>query len=287
MAASGRGSRTSVVDLLRTEPERFELVQAVRLLERAAVISARDPRFVTPGHLGFDHDPRTEVLLLRAALELSFPVAEIAALDDSGRKPELSVTMLGLNGVSGVLPSFYSQVVIEANRDKNAAPRDFLDMFNHRALSLFVRAAHKYRLPLAYELGEGDESNTLRRCSPFHRGVGPAFVATPATRARMTHWFFIVATLAATCPPPARSNRCSPSISIAWLRSNSSRAGGELAGTRADTARRNARRGQLCDAGDATPSSALECGMCSLRSASGWGRSTTRISRGSCRMASR
>jgi len=152
---------TSVIDILRAEPERFELVQAVRLLERAAVISARDPRFAAPGHLGFDHDPRTEVLLLRAALEMSFPVSEIAALDDSGRKPELSVTHLGLNGVSGVLPSFYSQQVLEANRDKNAAPRDFLDLFNHRALSLFVRAAHKYRLPLAYELGEGDESNTF------------------------------------------------------------------------------------------------------------------------------
>src|SRR4051794_39765664 len=95
---------TSAIDLLRAEPGRFEIVQAVRLLERAAVISARDPRFTTPGHLGFDHDPRTEVLLLRAALEMSFPVSEIAALDDSGSKPELSVTHLGLNGVSGVLP---------------------------------------------------------------------------------------------------------------------------------------------------------------------------------------
>lgn len=161
MATASRGPGPSVIDLLREEPERFELIQAVRLLERAAVASARDPRFERPGHLGFDHDPRTEVLLLRAALEMAFPVSEIAALDDSGRKPELSVTALGLNGVSGVLPSFYSQQVLEANRDKNSAPRDFLDLFNHRALSLFVRAAHKYRLPLAYELGEGSESNTF------------------------------------------------------------------------------------------------------------------------------
>jgi len=161
MAAASRGSGASVVDLLRTEPERFEFVQAVRLLERAAVIAARDPRFATPGHLGFDHDPRTEVLSLRAALELAFPAAEIESFESSARKPELSVTMLGLNGVSGVLPSFYSQVVLEAHRDKNAAPRDFVDMFNHRALSLFVRAARKYSLPLAYELGQGDESNTF------------------------------------------------------------------------------------------------------------------------------
>jgi len=40
-------------------------------------------------------------------------------------------------------------------RDKNSALRDFLDMFNHRALSLFVRAAGKYRLPLAFEGAQG------------------------------------------------------------------------------------------------------------------------------------
>jgi type VI secretion system protein ImpH len=161
MAATSRGPGTSLIDSLRAEPERFELVQAVRLLERAAVSAARDPRFARPGHLGFDHDPRTEVVSLRAALELAFPVAEIAALDESGPKPQLAVTLLGLNGVSGVLPGFYSQLVLEANRDKNAAPRDFFDMFNHRALSLFVRAAHKYRLPLAYESGEAVGANTF------------------------------------------------------------------------------------------------------------------------------
>jgi type VI secretion system protein ImpH len=161
MATASRRPGTSIIDLLRSEPERFELVQAVRLFERAASIAARDRRFVAPGHLGFDHDPRTEVVSLRAALELAFPVSEIASFDDSAARPELTVTMLGLNGVSGVLPSFYSQMVLESNRDKNRAPRDFFDILNHRSLSLFVRAAQKYRLPLAYELGQGDESNTF------------------------------------------------------------------------------------------------------------------------------
>jgi type VI secretion system protein ImpH len=101
------------------------------------------------------------VVSLRAALELAFPVAEIAAFDDQPRKPELSVTMLGLNGVSGVLPGFYSQMLLDAHRDKNLAPRDFFDILNHRAISLFVRAAQKYRLPLACELDQSIESNTF------------------------------------------------------------------------------------------------------------------------------
>jgi type VI secretion system protein ImpH len=161
MAAAGRGSGASVAEQLRSEPERFELLQAVRLLERAAVVAARDPRFEAPGLLGFAHDPRTEVVSLRAAMELAFPVAEIAALDDTGHKPELSVTHMGLHGVSGVLPGFYSQILLDAQRDKNLAPRDFFDILNHRALSLFLRAAQKYRLPLACELDQGTESNTF------------------------------------------------------------------------------------------------------------------------------
>jgi type VI secretion system protein ImpH len=161
MAAASRGPGATVVEQLRSEPERFELLQAVRLLERAAIMAARDPRYALPGRLGFAHDPRTEVVSLRAALELAFPVAEIASLDDQPRKLELSVTMLGLNGVSGVLPGFYSQMLLDANRDKNHAPRDFFDILNHRAISLFLRAAQKYRLPLACELDQSIESNTF------------------------------------------------------------------------------------------------------------------------------
>jgi len=140
-----------MMDALRGFPERFEFVQAVRLLEGAAARAARAEGVAAPAHLGSDTDPRREPLRLRAAPELAFPAAEIAAYDASGSKPALSVTFLGLTGVSGVLPGYYARLVLEASRNKNTAPRDFADIFNHRALSLFLRAAGKYRLPLIYE----------------------------------------------------------------------------------------------------------------------------------------
>ena len=170
MAATSRGPGASVGEQLRSEPERFELLQAVRLLERAAIVAAQAHE--APGRLGFAHDPRTEVLSLRAAMELAFPLSEIATFDDTGRKPELSVTMLGLNGVSGVLPGFYSQVLLDAHRDKNLAPRDFFDILNHRAISLFLRAAQKYRLPLACELDQDLESNTFLAALMAVVGIG-------------------------------------------------------------------------------------------------------------------
>jgi type VI secretion system protein ImpH len=140
-----------VIDALRAEPKRFDFIQAVRLLERANECLPGDAREASAALIGFDNDPRRETLRLRAALDLAFPETEIAGFDDSGGKAQLTVAVMGLVGVSGVLPGHYSRLVLEACRDNNMAPRDFLDIFNHRALSLFVRAAEKYRLPLAFE----------------------------------------------------------------------------------------------------------------------------------------
>jgi type VI secretion system protein ImpH len=174
MAAPRRRSYASLIEALRAEPERFDFVQAVRILERAAAQAAAGGRFAERGTVGSDHEPRNEALVLRAALELVFPTSEVAGLDDSGAKPELSVTMLGLHGPSGVLPGHYSQYVLEAQRDKNGALRDFFDLLNHRALSLFARASDKYRLPLSYERGGGASADPITAAVLALVGTRPA-----------------------------------------------------------------------------------------------------------------
>lgn len=155
MASSSRRSDTALIEALRAEPERFDFIQAVRILEHAAQHSAAAAGHDQPALVGSGYDPRREILLLRAAMDMSFPSSEVARIDEQGKKAELTVTLLGLHGVSGVLPAYYSRLVLEAFRDKNSAPRDFLDVFNHRALSLFLRAAEKYRLPLVFDRAGG------------------------------------------------------------------------------------------------------------------------------------
>jgi type VI secretion system protein ImpH len=157
--ATSRGRRSApLIEALHTSPERFDFLQAVRILERAAHLSARDSRFEAAGRIGFDHDVRKENVYLRSVPELAFPATEVAAFDDTGKRPTLSVAIMGLNGPSGVLPIHYSLLVLEALRQRSTAIRDFLDGFNHRALSFFARALRKYRLPLAYEgAGEGGD----------------------------------------------------------------------------------------------------------------------------------
>jgi type VI secretion system protein ImpH len=150
MAAPSRRSGASLIEALWASPERFDFAPAVRILERAAERARGDGRPAGLGQVGLDDDPRSEAVLLRAALEMVFPSGEVAALRDNDGQPELEVNLMGLNGPSAVLPGYYSQLILTARRNRNPALRDFFDLFNHRALSFFARAAEKYRLPLAY-----------------------------------------------------------------------------------------------------------------------------------------
>jgi type VI secretion system protein ImpH len=150
---SGRTSGALIEQLL-DKPYRFEFFQAVRLLERHARANGESPvRYA----VGFDYPPKQEVARFRALPAHSFPAGSIAQLHRGDGEPaapcQLVVTFMGLTGPGGVLPPHYTSLVIERSHVKNKdfALRDFLDLFNHRAISLFFRAWEKYRFPFAYE----------------------------------------------------------------------------------------------------------------------------------------
>ncbi len=180
MATQSRGPDPSLIESLAAEPERFDLVQAVRTLERAAALAAEDPRAHKLGRVGGDADPRTEAVQLRAALDLTFPASEVVGYEAGETRPALMVAAMGLNGPSGVLPYYYSEMVLEAQRGRNLAMRDFLDMFNHRALSLFVRAADKYRIAMGFERSGGETSDPIS--GVLHALIG---LGEPSLRGRL------------------------------------------------------------------------------------------------------
>jgi type VI secretion system protein ImpH len=161
MATKGRRPHASLIDVLYAEADRFEFFQAVRILEReAARRAAEDPRFEGRPAVGEDGDPRREAVRFRARQTLSFPATAVSRLERGSSDPtnerpagppELTVNFMGLTGPSGVLPQHYTEMLIRSIRDKSLSLRDFLDLFNHRLISLFVRAWEKYRPPFAYE----------------------------------------------------------------------------------------------------------------------------------------
>jgi type VI secretion system protein ImpH len=124
--------------LLAEEPTAFEFFQAVRTLERLS------PERAPVGGFG---DPGTEAVRFAVNTAYGFPASEIQSLQPDGDGPtRMVVNFLGLTGPQGVLPLHYSQLVAERTRARDAALRDFLDLFHHRILSLFYRAWAKQQV---------------------------------------------------------------------------------------------------------------------------------------------
>ena len=140
------------------EPYKFEFFQAVRLLER--IFPERSPvtRTVTP---------QTEVVRFRGNASLRFPPSEIFEIkeiaDDSSdeKKLEMFVNFMGMLGIVGVLPIHYTELVVDRARYGDTALWSFLDIFSHRAVSMFFRAWEKYRFPVQYERGNDDFTGYL------------------------------------------------------------------------------------------------------------------------------
>jgi type VI secretion system protein ImpH len=139
---------SEVGEKLRREPFAFDFFQAVRLLERFL------PERTSVGR--FAH-PQNEVARFRVHPSLAFPASQIQSMHcPENDAVDMVVNFMGLTGPQGVLPNPYTTLIIERLRASDSSPRDFLDIFNHRIISLFYRAWRKYRFDVAYEQGERD-----------------------------------------------------------------------------------------------------------------------------------
>jgi type VI secretion system protein ImpH len=145
-----------VPEQLRDQPHTFLFFQAVRLLQRLA--GSRDP-------IGSFQTPQREAVRLATQASLMFPGSEIQSLDfERDGPPKMTVNFFGLHGAMGVLPTRYTELIIERMYSRDFTLRDFLDIFNHRMIALLYRAWEKYRFPVAYEreaeFGAGDDRFT-------------------------------------------------------------------------------------------------------------------------------
>ena len=130
-------TRRTVQDRLTAAPHRFEALHALRLVELGAV------------RLGTGAPPDAEPVRISAQQGLAFAPAPIAAVRyEAEARATVRSAFLGLTGPMGVLPQAYSELVARADRLRNRSVSAFLDLFNHRLTSLFLRAAEKYRLGL-------------------------------------------------------------------------------------------------------------------------------------------
>lgn len=146
MAAPGRRTDPSLEEILFESGYEFEFFQAARLLAR--IFPDRKP-------VGGTAKPHEEFARFGARLSLAFPpsaIHDIERIPDAADPARVTVAFLALTGTQGVLPFCYTEWMLERKADKDDTLAAFLDLFNHRLVSLFYRAWEKHRPPVLYEL---------------------------------------------------------------------------------------------------------------------------------------
>ena len=138
--AHGWRSSPSVSEWLFAEGYRFELVQALRLLDQLDTsIKQKVPGESAPGHESFK---------LRSAVGFNFPPSEIHSItppSTHGSKPELVANFFSLAGSSAPLPDWVAELLMKQARNRDTGLRDFLDIFHHRLLTLLYRIRLRHR----------------------------------------------------------------------------------------------------------------------------------------------
>jgi type VI secretion system protein ImpH len=123
----------------------FGFFQAVRLL---AQISPHRKA------VGGEALPPDEIARFSAHLSMNFPPGPIHRIDrasDGGGPATMTVAFMGLTGPEGILPSHYTELLLAREADKDHTLAAFLDLFNHRLISLFYRAWEKHHFVIGYE----------------------------------------------------------------------------------------------------------------------------------------
>ncbi len=138
MATDAWRTGLDLTRLLKAEAHTFDFQQAVRLIES-----------LTPNTLpmGEGWRPDREPVRFESAVDLGFPASDIAFLkvgEETG-PARMRVTFMGLAGAHGPLPQPYAEHIDRRFRQGDRALAHFLDLFNHRLISLLYRARKAHR----------------------------------------------------------------------------------------------------------------------------------------------
>jgi len=139
VADQDRGQDHPVKAALLKEGFRFSFFQAVRLLQYGV------PDAVPVGHQG---PIDKEVIRFRPVLDMAFAASDVAGVkempgSDGLPRYEVATTFLSIYGAVSPLPTYFTEELLA--QDDESLQKEFLDLFHHRAISLFYRVWEKYR----------------------------------------------------------------------------------------------------------------------------------------------
>jgi type VI secretion system protein ImpH len=182
MDSETRESNPGLMQALLRKPHSFSFFQLVQLLQR----------YAGGARLGSEGRASEESLRLRPTLSLAFPAADVQSVDvkeetsASRRRYRVTTSFMGLYSSDSPLPTFYAEDLIwkETNQD---AVREFVDMFHHRALSLFYRTWEKYRYNIRFQR-HGKDEVSRRLFSMVGLGTNPLIESTGLPSVRLLRY---------------------------------------------------------------------------------------------------
>ena len=134
--------------LLEEEPFRVQFFQAVRMLQRMERDRKPVGHFITP---------QGEAVRFSSLPSLSFPPSELYSIQRSqDGQLKMTVQFMGLCSAISVMPTPYTELLLQRIREKDRSMADFFDIFNHRMISFFYRGWEKYRFFIGYENARED-----------------------------------------------------------------------------------------------------------------------------------
>ncbi len=118
----------------------------VGFVQMARIVQSASPEAAPIGGLG---PVAAEAVRFRAALSLAFPSGEVEQVEripnGDGQRWRISVNLPALYGPSSPLPTFITERLMR--EDPDGLSRAFVDLINHRVLSLLYRLSERHHAP--------------------------------------------------------------------------------------------------------------------------------------------
>ena len=133
--------KLSLTDQIIENPERFDLMQSISILEREAVENGFSPVGI--------NDSRDDAIRFTGKVSLSFEASDLTSVARGAINHcafEVESPIMVLVGTGGPMPEPFTELVMYRNSIKDFATKFFLDIFHNRLLTLFY-LARKKRFP--------------------------------------------------------------------------------------------------------------------------------------------
>ena len=148
--------KESLKDSVYAEADQFEFHALVKVLERL------NPQ-ATP--LGEGANPDNEAIRIKTHIGFDFPSTDISSLNTTDTPQlEMITNFLNIAGIQGPLPAPYMQMLVDRDRQKDTAFHSFLDIFNHRIISILHRIRKKYWVGVAPDPPETTFMGRILKC---------------------------------------------------------------------------------------------------------------------------